>query len=509
MIEDLRAYIICTSLTTSNGGLYVVKGLKKEQFTSIGGTVPAATTVDRIRACYYLKDAAVGTALAAMGGGIQDKISQTSRMFWLLETLANPVLFKFDIYADLTLTAGAATNAFQFKTGAGGVLVGTASQNNNGRVANAAHGPGVGVDCLYFATTTRIYRTAALNTITTGSTSWLIDSMTEVPPGGASTFALGAGMNSIEYSGFLDKFLVCSSGAAGIRSYLTQYRTDAGQMDRILFVDNKQIDQGLADSTISPVPAQLAAPFSSWIEGGMLYLLRVGATAALNQLYTVPIGVDWEFINITNSRLILPRMATANASKYIAAFTSSDLILGGDTGKNIGIKTEPYRIKYRTTGITDNSGAWQTIDSSGDISGVSGATHIQLCVEFRMGDSLVPARILSAAVLYEDNSMSDYWQGSSNVGTDLVNKRFGFRHALAYGTAVPRLAIELFDAETGSSLGTDDSTTKAWTWEKTTNAGGAWAAYNTTDRANADTYIRVTPVSLADNIKVRAVLREY
>ena len=39
--------------------------------------------------------------------------------------------------------------------------------------------------------------------------------------------------------------------------------------------------------------------------------------------------------------------------------------------------------------------------------------------------------------------------------------------------------------------------------------GGAWGAYDSTDRANATTYVRVTPTGLADNIRVRGVLTEY
>lgn len=149
------------------------------------------------------------------------------------------------------------------------------------------------------------------------------------------------------------------------------------------------------------------------------------------------------------------------------------------------------------------------LDDANELSGVAGASHIQFRVEFRMGNILLPARILNVGVLYKDNTMSTYWQGSTNIGTNLTSKQFGFRHAVAYGTAVPRLKVELFDAESGSSLGSDDSVTQAWTWEKSTNAGGAWGAYNSTDRANADTYLRITPSSLADNIKVRAELTEY
>lgn len=509
VIEDLRAYLLVTSVTTNLGGLYVVKGLQKGHFTTVGGAVPAATTVDNIKATYFLKDAASGTATVSFGMGLLDPISKTSRYLCLLHTLANPIMIKYDVYAALTLTAGAATNALVLVSGAGGVLVGTPSQNNNGRVANTAHGPGSGVDCLYFTTATRIYRTIAISSITSGLTGWLADSMTEVPPGGSATFGLNAALNSIEYSSVIDRFVVMSSGATSARSYITQYRTDGGQMDRIIFADYKQIDQGTADSATTPFPNQQASPFTSWIEGGLMYLSRFGTTAILNQYYVTPIGADWEYIAISNARMVLPKLATPSASTYVRAFVNAVQIIGGATGKNLGMQPEPYRVQFRTGGIDDNSGGWTPLDDTLDLSGVAGAAYIQFRLEFRMGNVLIPARILNFGVLYNDGSMSDYWQGSSNVGTDLVNKRFGFRHAVAYGSAVPRLKIELFDAESGASLGTDDSTTQAWTWEKSTNNGGAWAAYNSTDRANADTFIRVTPAALADNVKVRAELTEY
>lgn len=509
VIEDLRAYLCVTSVTTSLGGLYVIKGLNPAHFTGAGGTVPAATTVDNIKASYFLKDATTGTATVGFGLAFEDTISKTSRMMWQLHTLANPIMQKYDVYAALTLTAGAATNALVLITGAGGAVTGTTSQVNNGRIANAAHGPGSGLNCIYFTTTSRIYRTNDVSTITAGSTSWVADNMTEVPPGGANTFALGAAMQSIEYTSVIDRFLVMTTGAAGVRSYLTQYRTDGGQMDRILFADYKQIDQGAADSSTTPTPSQLAATFTTWIEGGMMYAFRFGTTAILNQFYCIPIGADWEYIATSGARLVLPRIPTPDAKEYVHAFANAVQIVGGATGKNLGLQPEPFRLQFRTGGIDDNSGGWTPMDDSNELSGVAGADYIQFRVEFRMGNLLIPARILNVGVLYEDDGMSDYWQGSGNIGTDLVSKRFGFRHAVAYGSAVPRLEIELFDAESGSSLGSDDSTTQAWTWEKSTNAGGAWGSYNSTDRANSDTYIRVTPSSLADNIKVRAVLREY
>ena len=509
VIEDLRAYLDVTSVTTSLGGLYVIKGLNPAHFTAIGGTVPAATTVDNIKASYFLKDAATGTALVTFGMALEEPISKLSRYLWLLDTLANPVLFKYDVYAPLTLTAGASTSAFIFKTGAGGAVAGTTSQLNNGRLANTQHGPGSGKDCIYFTTSTRIYRTQPVGTIVGGATNWVADNMTENPPGGVSTFALGAGMQNIEYSSVIDKFVIATTGAAGIRSYMTQYRSDGGQMDRLLFADYKQIDQGSADSSTTPTPSQMASPFTIWIESGIMYLLRFGTSAILNQMYILPVGADWEYITLSGARLVLPRIPTPDAKGYLNAFANAVQIIGGDTGKNLGLQPEPFRIQFRTSGIDDNSGGWTAMDDTNELSGVAGAPYIQFRAEFRMSNLLIPARILNVGVIYDDTGMSDHWQGSSNIGTSTASKQFGFRHAVAYGGTVPRLKVQLFDAESGSSLGTDDSTTQAWTWAKSTNAGGAWGAYTTADRANADTYVRVTPPSLADNIKVRAVLTEY
>jgi hypothetical protein len=202
-------------------------------------------------------------------------------------------------------------------------------------------------------------------------------------------------------------------------------------------------------------------------------------------------------------------MDTPNAKSYIAALSNQADVVGGSSGRNLGMSPQPLRGYYRTAGIANNSGGWTALTGTGQLAGVAGAAQIQLMFEFRMDNTMIPGRIFAAAVLYDDDSMSEKWQGSGNIGSSLANKQFGFRHSVAYGTAVPRLQVELFDAETGNSLGTDDSTTRAWTWEKSTNAGLNWTAYNTTDRANADTYVRIAPVSLADNIKVRAVLREF
>lgn len=503
VIEDLRAYLIVTSVTTSLGGLYVIKGLRRELFSPTGGVVPAGTIVDCIKASYFLKDAATGTALVSFGGALEEKTSYLSRNFWVIHTVANPIMQKFNVYAALTLTGGAATNAWLLNTGSGGVLVGAPSQLNNGRLANPSHGPGAGLNCIYFTTITRIYRTIDVSGITSLSTSWLIDNMTEVPPGGTATFAAGGGMQSIEYSGVIDRFLITTSGTAGIRSYVTQYRTDGGQMDRFIFSDNKQIDQGGADSSVTPQPSQLASAFMCWVEGGVLYAIRNGTTAILNQLYVIPLGADWEYIAASGARLVLPRIPTPGADKYIQSFAQEAQVIGGNSGKNLGMTTEPYRIQFRTSGIIDNSGGWTPLDATGDLSGVAGSDYIQFRAEFRVANTMIPSRLLNVGVLYDAVSTDSHFMVSDK--SDPATKKFVWWFADDFGGTVPTLKVRIYDAVSKALLVNDTTVGATGTWEKSTD-GTTWGAYNSTDRGNDTTYLRYTPASIADGVVVQPVL---
>ena len=71
------------------------------------------------------------------------------------------------------------------------------------------------------------------------------------------------------------------------------------------------------------------------------------------------------------------------------------------------------------------------------------------------------------------------------------------------------MRVRLYDATTGGLL-LDDYTTSGTpqgTWTKATD-GSTFSTYNTTDKANETTYIRYTPTSIADNIRVRALLTQ-
>jgi hypothetical protein len=467
VIEDYRANISTTNATAANGGLFVVKGLRPELFTSVGTAIGAATTTDNLRAVYWLADASTVLNTVAAGCTVEDKTSWTSQFAYVLDTSGR--VYKYNVRASLAgLASGKSTSAFVFRTGVQ-ALVGTMSQANNGVIATAGHGAGMGVSSLYFVTTTRVYRCAVSN-ITDASTTWTSDAMVEVPPGSVTTYTATGALGFIEYSAFIDKFIVISTGASGNRSYVTSYNTTSDQFDQIFLVDAKNLDQNSADSDSANFPSINASQFSSWSEGGLLFLCRNGTTAALNQVYAVPVGAHWGWA--ANQSVITPSLSLAGATKLHKLYVNENTYAGEGTFR---VPREVYRVYYRTGGITDNSGGWSLLDDGKDLSGISPSSNIQFKFEFRvLGLHCIPSQINSLAVVYEtgDTLPSQYaWYHSDSNNSDGT---VGFIQKTLFSTAVPVHTINYYRADTNAlvltqaSSGTTNGNFQYWdgdSWE--------------------------------------------
>jgi len=506
VIERLEVVQVVTNATTAtNGGVFLAKGLRFENFNGGGTAIAAATNADLVaRTNYWLKDAATVTNTATIGC---DTVSTnwTTDHLYVLDTVANPIMFKYNLRAALTVSSGASTDAFVLKSGAHGTLTGAPSQNNNFVIANTGHGSGQGALCGYFTTASRFYRTQDVTTITSGSTSWAGDNCLEVPPGGSVTFALTGSLNNLVYSSMLDKFYITT----GTRMYVTQYRSDGSQWDRFCLSDNKQTAQVTSSADLTPFPSFTLGVFLIGRSNGILYMAQTGLTALTNFVYAVPFGADWEYTSTTNQCAILPKMSTANADRYLRVYVANKDIMGAMTGKNLGTQTEPVRVSYRTQGIDDDSGTWNVVAASGDISSVDVSSEIQLKLEWKIiGNSCIPSRVMAVGLIYNDLSTDTHFQPSIG-NSDLSDKRFAWRLSQAFSGTIPRLKIRLYDAVDNTLLLTDDSVTRTGTWEKSTDGGSNWVTWNTTDKGNETTYLRFTPASLGDNIRVRALLTQY
>jgi hypothetical protein len=486
-------------------------------------------------------------------------------------------------------TIGAGTNyvidAADVITTGNSLVAGTVVAVNNGRIGTLNHGPGAGVESLYFVTATRIYR-AALSNIYSGNLDWISDNRPEIPPGSVNTFPLTNALNAVEIADQIDRLIVLTTGATAFRQYVTRYPEVAGdQFDHVWGVDDKQQDQILAGGnayissgtvavsstavtgtntfftsamvgfrigfgstdptaistwyTISAFTSITSITLSStagvigggsayvidwnsgtvphfntssqvtsvWSQNGIAHIVKHGTTSALNQIYALPLGADWSYAETTNQRVITPIIYTPDcASFHRVAVTDIKRLGSGE----FAITPEPYRIYYRTKGLHENTGAWTLVVKDGDLTGLSSAPRIQFMFEFAtIGLFCVPARVISATVIYDDTltTTDSHYQpsaGKSNPAT----KRFAWRFATAFGGTVPTLRVRIYNAVTGDLFMDDYSANAKGTWNKLTDGGTTWGAYNTSDKANETTYISYTPPSLGDNIKVRVVLTQ-
>ena len=518
VIEELRFVITATNATATNGGLHLLKGAGYFDFTTAGTTFPAiASAVDNQRGVYWLCDAGAGavTNTAASGCAIESETNKQTHYAYVLDGVntTNSKIYKYNLRANNTVASGKMQLA-----GANIVITGTqavtgtipAQSSNNGIIATASHGPGSGSSYLYFITLTRLY-CVDVSQITGSSTTYISagNIRQEIPPSGISTIPASANMMNIEYLSSIDRFVITTyASGAGYRQYVTKYpTTDTTPFDHVFGVDDKQQDQSLASS-------QGAVHFNTGSQlltvncnNGVVHIVRGGTTAALNQMYALPFGAHWTYASSTSQRIITPSISTTGCVKFDQVMVIDQEYIGSGELK---LAPESFRIYYRTSNINVNAtSSWSLLGDDGDLSSVSASSSIQFMFEFfTIGISCVPSRIMSVIVSYENGSTDSHYQLSTTLSS-INNERFAWRFVNAFGSTVPILKIELFNADDNSTLLTDDTDTPTnGTWEKSTDGGSNWSSYNTTDRTNTTTYIRYTPSSPLGNVRVRALLTQ-
>jgi hypothetical protein len=505
VIDELRIAVSVTAATPANGGLFVAKGLHWDVFQQNGLTVPAATTVDNIRAVYGLRDVPVlasGQVQVAWGLAIDEMASWTQHECYVPNAaVATAHIFKFNMRAPLTnLVAGISEQGFVAKTG-NVALVGALTQQNNGRVATLRHGPGNNIKCLYFVTTTRVYR-VALTSILEGSTTWIADSMVENPMGSTTTTQGTGSMQSVEYSISLDRLII--NGATVNRCYATQYRTDSGQFDLNWMAEHRYIHSTLSPVDMPPFPNLAGTGFSSWAEGGVLFTVRISATTTLNQMFAIPLGAEMTFSN--QEYVLTPAIPLSDASRLYRVLVQAPVYAGNPA---YSVPHEGYTVSYRTSGINDNTGSWVRLGSSGDLAGVMG-TEIQFRFDFRvLGSTCIPARIHSLSLVYEDNATEANYEPSV-LQSNLTTRTFSWRQtALFPGGTLPNLRVRLYDVSNTNApallMSDHVNTPSQGTWQFSANGGATWQPWQSNANAIGN-FIRFTPNVLPTAKRLRALL---
>jgi len=459
-IEDLRIYTSTTNATAANGGLFATKGLRAEIFSFAGTTISAATTVDNTRAVMWLADASTVTNTTACGSNLAPKSSWTSQFLYVLNGAGGTTsrFFKYNVRAALTLASGKDTTSLNLQTG-NSTVTGNLQQLDSTRLVTTAHGPGSGAECIYFVTASRIYR-AATSGITAASTTFNNDNMTEVPPGGTNTYAATGTLQSLDYIPGIDRFTIYTTSTASTRHYLTQYQTGGSNYDSIFVVDTKQIDQTLANPEIAPpaIVNNTTATIASSSLYNVTYVIRGSATANFCWLYACNFGSDYTFSSITGNdqSIITPSMSCTGNVMFYRVYVNNLKSYGSDRYNHI--PAEPYKIWYRTSGISDNSGGWTVVPAGGNLTAVTPASTIQFRIKFKTaGSHSLPTRIYSVGVVYE-NSVDIPSHLKWNFGdTNNSSGNIGFIQCCYYGS-VPNLQIDYYRADTDANVLSQAST---------------------------------------------------
>lgn len=503
VIEEIRIAYICTNATAANGGLFLVKGLNPSVFTG-NTSIAESTTVDNIRAIYFLKDAATNNNTIAYGIGVDDEVSKTEHDVYILNadgaTLAR--IYKFNLRAALTVASAASTSAFVFRTGQASTT-GNIAIATNGRVFTVAHGPAAGVKSFWFCTFTRVYR-CALTDITNGGIGHLTDAMVEVPPGSSTTYPLNANLSQVDYSGTVDR-LVISTNAVPYRMYLTDYKLDGSQYEKYIAPDVGRLKSSTTSADVANLLSSRVLAHNIWTEDGVLFSIPATTTTGINILFVYPaFGCDWTYANSANQYVITPKLATLNATKLYRAFAITKQL---DGGESLGSSTDAIRMYYRTSGIDDNSGSWTLLGDNFDLTGVGPSDYIQFKIQFRtLSELCLPSKVYSVGCIYEDGSQ-DYHYEPSLTYSSATNRVFAWRQAQSWGSNIPNLRIRLFNVSNGLLIHDDDITASAYgTWEYSTDAvtWNTWAPAQDT----VGNYIRYTATTLPNNITVRALLTQ-
>lgn len=508
VIQDLMIVQATTNATATNGGLFVIKGLQFADFTNPATTIPAATTVDRIKAIYWLKDAATITNDVIGGCALGDRDSWTQQYVYCTEGSSTTLaIYRYNIRAALTPTTGAFTlTGSDIVITGNQVVTGNVSQTNNGRVATMQHGPGSGVSSLYLFTTTRIIR-VPLASITAGNTTFVADSMSEVVPGGTNTNLASGGFTGLDIATSLDKLVILGVVSNGLSVlYITDYYTGGQQIDRRSGTITSQLPSALrdTDSPIFPHFISNNQPFI-WVEDGWLFWVYTQSTTTnINAITVYPLAADMDFQADVNNRIILPKITLgATPAKLYRVTTTSMGNIGDHT---MGVSPDYYSIQVRTAGIDDNSGAWTTVAQDGDLSGLGTPSTIQFALQFRTaGVIMLPARVFSLALIYEtdDALPSQYQWNFQDFNTS--NGTFAWVQKNLFGTSIGIHTINIYRADTDALVLTQASTS-------TTNGtfeywnGSSWTTGLGTDTVG--TRRRFAPSgSLPGSVSLYAIIR--
>jgi hypothetical protein len=229
--------------------------------------------------------------------------------------------------------------------------------------------------------------------------------------------------------------------------------------------------------------------------GGVTFASKYINSSSESMLYAFPIEADELYESASNACVITPSISTTNVTSFRRILVNSEKDFNSEYVLH---PRELYKIYYRTSGISGNSGAWTLISQAGDLSGVTPTSEIQFKIVFRTaGLSMIADKIYGIAFTYNTNSdpsSTSFYEPSianSNPTAGIIAWR---QRAIFASTNIPNLTIKIYDSSNVLLLTDTTNSPTLGTWQYSTNGGSTWTTWSVSANAIGN-YIRYTPTS--------------
>ena len=365
------------------GGVYITKGMNFT-FMKHNNTVPFATTVDRIRATYRIINPGTNLIINGWSLAALPKTSNDEHIFYVLIDQGNTIRIAcFDAEAPLTLTAGESTSAFKFITKSYDCINGADTL----RMFCLPTGPGRNKHNIYFRSgSATVLQRIDLNDLKQDADLFGQDHGYVRSLGNAYRGYNNVGPSNARYIPNLEQMLFSGSTNA-VLPYDTNYPyyyTEFGEING----ENSDYRMPSKDTV-----SHLRESLNFNISDGLWYYV-----ANQYKLGVFPGEADWRFASRNNARIITHSIDTSHITKFNKLLVHHPEILGSH---DLGSMPEPFRVYFRTEGISDDTGDWSLLNDSFDMSFIMPKDNIQFMFEFRvLGKASVPNRIYGLSISY-------------------------------------------------------------------------------------------------------------
>lgn len=384
--------------------------------------------------------------------------------------------------ADICRAFGTTGSAWVHRTGNLPALAGTLIQSDSEDYAVPGHTSNAGQPCVFFCTTTNLYL-GRLSELTSLTTTWpslvtsnILGTVNQIT---APTVTLAA------WSNVLDRAVYLTNSNILIMKPLVN-----NQIDRIFGGSNNKFRESATTSNV--VELGLISATALAIEDG--WCVITGSTTGQRGTILSDLRSD----SLFDYSFIVTKVLDTPSSIYKFITT---------TGKLFDF-TRSLKVQYRTSGFGSISGGWVDIPFAEDLSSFATAAQVQFRILFATLslDTCIPAQLREFFLGFESNfEISDNWEFSRDLSSNLSPSRVTFRLKKAYNSTVPQLFFRAYDLS-DALLVNHNTVANIANFQYSTDNGFSWLPLGTIPNV-VGTLIRYTFTS-PPGVDIRPSLKE-